>query len=400
MAEALVTIEDAISEIQRGYIRKPSFYNDNATSSAFGTFMSGVNTALSFSGQISRQNELVPERNEDTGYLLTDAEMVEINKKAQSMSNYTNIPFDTCRDFLVILCFVDNMDDMQTIADAVQIPELADEKLIRNPMAILAVPQLEKIAFAASALDGLINAFRHFTNAPRSIDNKSNSGNDMGSILQSIGNILGGISNLAGVEARIDNGEAKDSLGNFLSELITGKRIPMSVIAKNPMIKSPSYEGKAYFGEAPTALANFDIDQLFGKKIAVFPQVSNGSGTSAFSFQNAKSFGTSMNLDSFVAKVLTGSSDITSGSKKERQVNSIVEQINTFTGSTGNETVEIRRADNAIPIMAAMSTALSGMDKSIFPASSFQEGWSLSNSVSNYLYNADPSYIEFMKRFV
>ena len=194
---------------------------------------------------------------------------------------------------------------------------------------------------------------------------------------------------------RLETGD----MGNFLSELIEGKRIPTNVIAKNPMMNAPSYTGKAFFGEAPNAMSNVDIDQLFAKKIAVFGQPSNGVGTSSFSMQNFGSFASSMPLNQFVSKVITGTSDLGS-TRKENMINSIVMGINTFTGSKSTDMVEITRADNAIPIMMALATKLSGYDKSVFSGSTFQEGWGLAQSVGNALQQQDPGFLEVARKFL
>ena len=390
------TIEDGASEVQRGYFSKPSFYNDVSLSSSHSSFMSGVQTALNFAGNIARKNELVQERNSDTGYRLTEREYNELVKKASSIAAFSNIPQDICEDFLIILCFVDNITDMRTIADAVQVPELADPTIIQQPLAILSISRLEKVAFAASAIDGLINMFKRFLKVAQYNNNNSSNGNEIGSILNALGGIVSG---LGGATARLNNGSAEDSLGNFLSELITGKRIPMTVIAKNPMLQSPSYTGKAFFGESPNALSNVDIDQLFCKKIAAFPRPSSGSGTTSFGFQNMGSFGNSMSVQSITSKILTGSTSISSGSKKERQVLNVTDKINTMLGTRNDEVLDLRRADTAIPFSSALSTVLSNTEKSEFSSDTFQNGWTLANSMSNHLLNTNPNFIEAVRRF-
>lgn len=385
-------VEADAALVQRGEFSKPTFFADISKMDVHKTFMLGVNTALSFSGFRSRKEELVDKRTEETGYRLTREEFALLQKRAQSISNYTKIPYDTCEDFLVILCFVDNIVDMEKIADAVQIDELANPNILMQPMLILNIRGLENICFAAQALDGLVNLYRKYLNAAQNTPNKS-SGDDTDSIMNAISSIVGGFGGSLG--PRIETGE----MGNFLSELITGKRIPTNVIAKNPMMQSPSYVGKAFFGESPNSLANVDIDQLFPKMIGVFSQPSNGAGTSSFSMQNFGSFSRSMPLNNFVAKVLTGSSSINSN-RKLAQVTSIVDKINTFTGSTSTDMVDVTRADNAIPVMMALSTSLSGFDKSVFSGSTFQNGWSLAQSVGSQMASTNPSFMEAARKFL
>lgn len=376
--------------VQRGIYKTPGFYNDSSTSSFSKMFMAGVNTALDYAGQVSRKNELVDQRNEDTGYRLTKIEYTTLQKRAQSISNFAKIPYDTCEDFLIILCFVNNIDDMTKIADAVQISELANPNILRKPMKILSLPGLEKIGFAAQALDGLINLFRKYLVAAQNTPNTEDESSS--SILNAISSLVGGMGSAG---PRLETNE----MGNFLSELITGNRIPTNVIAKNPMIQSPSYTGKAFFGELPNALSNVDIDQMFNKMIASFPKPSSGVGTTSFSMQNFGSFQSSMPLIGFVSKIITGSSEISS-QRKQNQIQSVVDKINTFTGSTSNDVVEVARADNAIPIMIATATALSGFDKAVFSSSSFSSGWGLAQSVGSQLASTNPSFIESARKFL
>lgn len=380
--------------VQRSLYKKPGFYGNQSSSSSHQIFMLGVNTALSYAGQSARKNELVDQRTPDSPYRLTKDEYTLLQKRAASINTYTKVPYDTCEDFLIILCFVDNIQDMTKIADAVQIDQLADETILRKPMVILNIPKLEKISFAAQALDGLVNLYRRYINSAMNTVNKSSDSNDGQSILNAISSIVGGFGG-AGPGPRFETGD----LGNFLSELITGNRIPTNVIAKNPMMQSPSYAGKAFFGEHPNALSNVDIDQMFNKMIAVFPQTSNGAGTSSFAMQNFSSFQQAMPLTNFVSKILTGSSTISS-QRKQNQINAVVEKIATFSGSKSTDIVEINRADNAIPLMMATSTALSGYDKSVFSDSTFKDGWAVAQSVAQTMYSADPQFIEAARRFL
>lgn len=388
------------SEVQRGIYTKPAFYSDTSQTKGFANFTTGIATAANFAGNIlSLKSNFAPNEDErGVTFRLTEYEYYELQKKAESISNFSGVPYDVCEDFLLILCYVDNYNDMVKIADAVQISELANVKILRKPLTILSIQRLEKVAFAASALEGLVNLYRKYIMTANSMENKSENEN-ISSILDTIGALAGGFGSM-GSSVKLENGDSEDAIGNFLSELVTGSRIPMNVIAKNPILQSPSYAGKAFFGESPNPLSNVDIDQLFAKKIGAFPKPSNGAGTSSFSLQNMGSFNGPMSITSVVSKMMTGTTSITAGSKKSRQIQSVVANINSLTGSSATESVEMRRADNAIPIISALATTYSGFDKSVFSQKTFQTAWSLSNGVSNHLLNNDPTFIETMRRFL
>lgn len=393
-------IEDGAAEIQRGRARRPQFFGDQAGSGSHGSFTSAVNLASTMINVVDViRSTLVDTRDglDETEYALTHAEFAELQKKAASIGGYTNIPYDTVEDFLIILCYIDNISEMRIIADALQIAELDDENIIRVPFAILAIADLHKVAFAASALDGLINMFRKYLRMAQN-SNQAKEEN-IADILSQLSSIVGAMSGLGGATAKLQLGNATDALGNFMSELLTGKRIPMTIIARNPNLQPPSYAGKSFFGEAPTALSNVDIKELFNKKIGCFPKPSNGSGATSFSIQNAGSMASVSNIMQMVSKMLSGSSSYTEGTKKFRQITAIADQIASMTGATTTESIDMRRADNAIPLLAAMSACQSGVDKSLFSNDTFKQGWMLSNSVSNHLQNVDPSFIEAVRKF-
>lgn len=385
--------------VQQGKATRPGFFSDHQQSQIFNAFILGVNTALSYSGNTSTKDELVDSRSDDDydqPYRLTKSEFAVLQKRATSISNYAKIPYDTVEDFLIIICFVDNLDDMKKIADCVQIPELYNPNILRQPMMILNLRGLENIAFAAQALDGLIHMFRKYLVTSQNISNTSND-EGSSSILSSLSSIVGGLGGFQQmIGIRLDNAD----IGSFLTETITGKKIPTNVIAKNPMMQSPSYVGKAFFGESPNPLPNIDIDQLFNKPIGVFPKPSNGSGTSSFSMQNFGSFSRQMSLSNLVAKFVTGSSTLERGTRKYNQIMPIVDKINTFTGSRSDETIDIQRADNAIPMMMAMSSVYSGLDKLVFSSKSFTNGWSCAQSAAQQCCNNNPGFLEAARQFL
>lgn len=204
--------------------------------------------------------------------------------------------------------------------------------------------------------------------------------------------MLGGGSLSAGAAMRLASAESSDTLGQFMSELLTGKRIPMTLISKNPNLQSPSYIGQAFLGESPTALSNIDITQTFAKKIAAFPKPGNGSGATSFAFQNSGSLTKAMSINQLVGKVLFGSSD--SGTlSKQSLVSSAIDKLNVLTGVVDGESIEPSRADTAIPLLTALSAVQSGTDKAIFPSEIFQEGWTLASGIANHLAKVDANYL-------
>lgn len=366
---------DDPADIQRGYFRKPSFFADIALSVAFNTFDTAVRTSSNYSGWTATWQSRIKDKQYDR--------LVQV---AQSISSRFPINFEAIRDFLIILCCVNKEEDMIKIADAVGIDSLYDPTIIRNVDVILELPDLYKVAFVANAVDGIIKLFSRYLAA------RSNTPTGAGMSVDKLFSLLGSGSLSAGAAMRLNAAESTNALGQFMSELLTGKRIPMTMIAKNPNLQAPSYIGQAFMGESPIALPNIDITQTFAKKIASFPMPANGSGSTSFSFQNSASMTKSMSIDDLASRILFGST-ASGSSTKLNMINDAVNKLNVLTGVISGEKIEPSRADTGIPLMAALSAVQSGTDKPIFSTEVFQEGWKLACAVSNHLAKVDNNYL-------
>jgi len=393
------TVDEMAAEVQRGKVKSPQFFGNQSNSGSYQAFSSAVSMIAGMSSMVSTLKNNIVEQREDNLFRLTEAEYAELRRVARNIASYGNIPQDVVEDFLVIVCSIDNITDMRLVADGVQIPELANESILQQPMEILALRDLRKVAYASSAVEGLVNMFRKYLIAAQNSTEPAENEDPM-AMLNSLSSLVSGFtSGFGGLGPRLNNSGVEDTVGHFLTELISGKRVPTSVIAKNPAMQSPSYSGKAFFGEAPTAVSNVDIDQLFNKKLGVFPKPSNGAGTTSFGLQNLGSFGGAMSVTNLLGKMFFGTAEVDPNTKKGRQLDAIVEKVTTITGSSADESIDIRRADTSIPMLQAISACGTNTDKCVFPSNSFSEGWVLSNSVSNDLQTRDPRFMEAVKRF-
>lgn len=393
-------IDTAAAEIQRGNIASPGFFGNVASTGAFKLFSDAASLASEFYGasQLLREDTVEERSLTSREFHLTEKELRELQRRAVSIAVNSNIPLDVVEDFLLILCNINRMEDMKVIADGVQIPELYDASILRVPMAILAVPGLEKIAFAASAVEGLVNMYKRY--ATTSQFTPSFAGEDDSNIMDTLSSVVSGFGAVDSIMDRLAMGSAESALGHFMSELITGARVPMTVIAKNPVLQIPSYIGKVFFGESATALSAVDMAQVFAKKIAAFPLPSNGAGASSFGLQNLKSLAGDISLSSLVSKIGFGSTVVAEGTKKARQIAGVVDQISSITGALGSEKLDIRRADTAIPMLSALSAVASGTEKALFSTDTFSNGWTLSNGVSAFLQAKNSKTYQALRTFL
>jgi hypothetical protein len=377
--------------VASGLLSIPGFLG-NVTYSQTGTnFSSGVSSSSSFGGisNIFRGrtgNTSSPLSTENSDYYLTDFEISELEKKAASIAASGTIPVDVIEDFLWILVSIDNIEDMTKIANAVEIDALIDESILRVPLAIFALTELEKIAFLANAVAAIIKAFSKYIGKDVSYADESSESSIFDAIVSNLG-IASSLVSLgaAGSNIAVKAGSADQILGNFMSELVLGTRIPMCVQTQNPMLKAPSYVGKVFFGESPVSTSLIDIDQLFPKAIAVFSDAAGGAGTNSFEMQNFGSFGGTNTLSDMVNTIAFGTTSFAAGSYKESVSTTMVSNVSSLLNVSSDAGIELKRADNAIPFMEATTRALSGGTDAVFPAQVFQQGWIAASTASSLL---------------
>lgn len=376
---------DSLALIQRGIFKRNSFFGDISELAEFSDFVAAASTALNYSG--NRNNDTVEERGET--FLLTNAELKEINKLATYIASYGNVKFDAVKTFLIILCYIDDIDDMRKISKTLEVTELDDVNILRNPLEILAIRDLYKIAYLASALDALISIYAKYLPGAATTSSKKSTTD----VLNNFASLVGGTISSA-VMSRLEIPDATEALGHFMSELIDGKRIPTTIIAKNPMKQSPSYVGQTLFGESPNALGLVDITEDFPKKIAVFPKPTNGAGKSSFTMQN---FMGSMNISNLVNQLVFDGGSIVSGTFKANSINAIVDTVKANTGILDNEFLDVKFADTGIAIQIELSAVLSNLSKSPFGSGIFQEGWQMACAVNNFMQKNNPNFLKVIK---
>jgi len=221
----------------------------------------------------------------------------------------------------------------------------------------------------------------------------------IGSLLSQspLGGALGSFGPLGGIVAGLLLSKAGGAaIGGLMSELITGKRIDTSKRANNPMLTPPSYAGKSFFGEGPTALPA--VDQVFCKKVGAFGSMSGGNGVVSFGMQNYNSFGGSLSVASVVAKMATGSPEIPDSSTFYGQsIITLISNVSNVLNVQSGSSIEMRRSDNAIPFMLGMSAAMAGETFSPFGSKSFTGGWKLAASAANDIQKVNPQFMQVAK---
>lgn len=206
------------------------------------------------------------------------------------------------------------------------------------------------------------------------------------------------ISNIAG-PGNIGAGASTllNKLGGFapsgiILQQTMGQRIPPSVLYKNPMMQSPSYSGKAFFGEnmAPQGA----IDQTFCRTIAAFPQAQNGAGNMSFGMQNFSSYGGTTSLLNMVSRVMLGVPTAPTSGVLGNVVSTATTNLCNILNVPTTSFLEARRSDNSIPFMAAMSSVIVNNTKTPFPSSTYSYGWKLASATGNEVQRLNPGYLE------
>jgi len=477
--------KDTTALTQIGVYTNPGFFGDQAMKNSNVAFNNVVNLLSAVSGIASmlRTNPSPPANyvRTPTNYILTDREKQAIQTKSLALSSYGVVPQDILSAFFYILSALEKIDDLLYVAQVTGIPELGDNRYVRNILGILDIKNIYKVGYLANGVASIINKYATIfsgaaaaanpnlttfgdveqartlslalgiigpimlssanslngnvgilANAPNisssNIDRVLNStlqmatgqainligtaltnpSADIGQMASQIGvnaikNVLnstplGGVLSAFGIFGGIAGGPLLShmggyAIGNFMSELITGKRIPTQKIANNPSLRPPSYQGKAFFGETPVSLPA--VDQLFCRKVGSFGEPTGGSGTDSFGMQNFASFGGVMDVASVVTKMITGSSKTPDTNTYYGQsVNTIVSNVANILNVKNGSSIEMRRSDNAIPMMIGLSAAIAGQSFSPFGSGTMSDGWKLASSTANDIQNFNPGFLE------
>ena len=209
-----------------------------------------------------------------------------------------------------------------------------------------------------------------------------------------LGGAMGALGSLGGIAMGVLLGQSGgNSIGSFMSEVLTGKRIDTSKIANNPMLTSPSFHGKSFFGEAPVSLPA--IDQVYCKRIGSFGTMSGGGGAPSFAMQNFASMGGSQPISAVISSLVTGSSVLPPsttfyGQQVATMVTNLCSNMNVPTTSN----IEMRRSDNSIPLMLGLSATMVGENFSPFGSTPFTSGWKLASSTANDVQKYNPQYLQ------
>lgn len=147
---------ETMALVQKGYYQRPSFYgNQSLLNSAVG-FSRAIDTAMLFSTtgrtlKSSTGNLTIP-RNKTTNYYLLESEKQLLVNKAVRLSQPGIVPYDCAEEFLYILVSVDNFNDLKFIADVTGVTELAKPSYVREPVQLLNVAALDRVAYLANAV--------------------------------------------------------------------------------------------------------------------------------------------------------------------------------------------------------------------------------------------------------
>lgn len=188
-------------------------------------------------------------------------------------------------------------------------------------------------------------------------------------------------------------------IGNLLSRLVLGQEIPTQIASNNPLLEGPSYIGRAFFGEHSISLPA--VDQLFPKRVAFFSDPQSSSGTTSFKFQNFGSFGGPQTLQNVVSNIIggnvSGAVSVAAAGFLDNFIGNKANDIGNLLGAAVDSTIDLRRSDNAIPLMIGMASVLANDTKSPFPTSVFSEGWRLASSVGNIIQDRNPEFINTLR---
>lgn len=231
---------DTQALIQRGNIRQPGFYGSQELRDSNDFFNQAVSIAANLAGIASSlQSTPAPADYVRTPnspvYYLTDAEKEAIRIKSSELATFGVIPLDILVQFFYILAANESLSDLIFIANVVGIPELGDQRYIRNIRDICLIPDIYKIGYLANGVASVINRFAPKYESMREYSDSSKS--DIADIIRAVslanslgvmgGNILNTVYTLDGYSgplrdaSTLKNSSINDTV-NAYSQLANG----------------------------------------------------------------------------------------------------------------------------------------------------------------------------------
>ena len=174
-------------------------------------------------------------------------------------------------------------------------------------------------------------------------------------------------------------------LNGTLHELEKGERLPMAKVTNNPNLNPPKVSDQRYFGQSP--IYKVAMDQLIAKRIGIYPSSSHGAGGSFFNIANNPNITPSMGLDKFVSTIMTGGITALTSGNLQSGLGVILNNITGIVGGASTQTIQTTDKNVLIPLLSAMSSAVSGGTalKPTFSNDIFKTGYTLYQTVQAHI---------------
>jgi hypothetical protein len=174
-------------------------------------------------------------------------------------------------------------------------------------------------------------------------------------------------------------GQVGQVLGVLEQFLKDGKRPPSTLISNNPLLSAPNFKNQQLYGE----MMNYIIawDQPLKRKVAVFPGPENGGGSMFDNFNMSSVFSGAGTVSDVIEKAITKGQTFGISHPITDQVTTAIANVTNLLSIAEDYSVELSRPDHAIPLGAAIATALSGDTKSPFSEDAMKKGWLMYKAV-------------------
>ena len=172
--------KDALALIQKGVLSQPGFYGNQELKASNDSFNSAVQIGASLLGAaLSLRNNTAPTNyvRTKTNYVLTVKEKQAITTKSKELSSYGIIPYDALETFFYILASIERLDDLIYIGDVIGVPELGDQRYIRNILGILDIAGIFKVGYLSQGVACVNQKFSSTFSSAQQYDDYTKSSN-------------------------------------------------------------------------------------------------------------------------------------------------------------------------------------------------------------------------------
>jgi hypothetical protein len=154
---------DAMALIQKSKLVQPGPYGNQQNSPSNDSFNTAVGIGVGLSGAAKMLQSQPPAppsyKRTDDNYILTELEKQAIDSKCKQLAAAGVVPLDSLTTFFYILAATTSLNDLVFIGDVIGVPELGDQRYVRNIRGVCDIPDIYKVGYLSQGISSVNQRF-------------------------------------------------------------------------------------------------------------------------------------------------------------------------------------------------------------------------------------------------